>query len=114
MAPRPHASRLRSIRHPAHDAHDAKGPRVDDDVTIGHLKADVARFCAGLAAAAPPERLRLVALLRAALDEVTEQALADGIAAAASEGWPLRRIGDAVGFSHEKVRYLLARTAGHP
>ncbi|MGW0884697.1 hypothetical protein [Streptomyces sp. NPDC002671] len=87
---------------------------MSDDPTIGFLKADVARFCAGLEDLAPAIRLRLVVQLREALDGVTGSALDAGMAAAKSEGWGLRRIGDHVGLSHEKVRYRLARRPGEP
>ncbi|WP_327259749.1 hypothetical protein [Streptomyces sp. NBC_01240] len=85
---------------------------MSDDPTIGFLKADVARFCAGLDELAPAIRLRLLVQLRAALDEVTDAALDAGMAAAKAEGWGLRQIGDQVGLSHEKVRYQLAQSAG--
>lgn len=49
---------------------------MSDDPRIGFLKADVARFCAGLDELAPAIRLRLVVRLREALGEVTEAALA--------------------------------------
>jgi hypothetical protein len=88
--------------------------RVSDDPTIGFLKADVARFCAGLEELAPAIRLRLVVQLRRALDEVTEVALDGGMAAAKSEGWGLRQIGGLVGLSHEKVRYRLAQGQSEP
>lgn len=84
---------------------------MSDDPTIGFLKADVARFCAGLDELAPAIRLRLLVQLRAALDEVTGAALDEGMAAAKAEGWGLRQIGGQVGLSHEKVRYRLAQAA---
>ncbi|OHV36924.1 MULTISPECIES: hypothetical protein [Pseudofrankia] len=87
---------------------------MSDDPTVGFLKADVARFCAGLDDLAPAIRLRLVVELRRALDEVTDTALDSGMAAARAEGWGLRQIGGLVGLSHEKVRYRLARAAGEP
>ncbi|MFC5668128.1 hypothetical protein ACFP3U_34825 [Kitasatospora misakiensis] len=87
---------------------------MSDDPVIGFLKADVARFCAGLEDLAPAIRLRLVVQLQQALDEVTDAALDGGMAAAKAEGWGLRRIGDHVGLSHEKVRYRLARASGEP
>jgi hypothetical protein len=86
---------------------------VSDDPTIGFLKADVARFCAGLDDLAPAIRLRLVVQLRAALAEVTDTALDEGMVAAKAEGWGLRQIGGQVGLSHEKVRYRLAQRAGN-
>ncbi|WP_127357399.1 hypothetical protein [Actinacidiphila soli] len=85
---------------------------MSDDPTIGFLKADVARFCAVLEELAPAIRLRLLVELRAALNEVTDAALDEGMAAAKAEGWGLRQIGDQVGLSHEKVRYRLAQAAG--
>ncbi len=60
---------------------------------VAFLRADVERFCGELADLAPAARLRLVAELRAALDEVTTAALTSGMAAAKQEGWGLRRIG---------------------
>ncbi|MFG2884806.1 hypothetical protein ACGFYV_21375 [Streptomyces sp. NPDC048297] len=84
---------------------------MSDDPTIGFLKSDVARFCAGLDELAPAIRLRLLVQLRAALDEVTDAALDEGMAAAKAEGWGLRQIGGQVGLSHEKVRYRLAQSA---
>ncbi|MFF3245301.1 hypothetical protein ACFYWY_16600 [Streptomyces sp. NPDC002870] len=85
---------------------------MSDDPTIGFLKADVARFCAGLDELAPAIRLRLLVQLRASLDKVTDAALDEGMAAAKAEGWGLRQIGGQVGLSHEKVRYRLAQSAG--
>ncbi|MFD4976274.1 hypothetical protein [Streptomyces sp. NPDC058424] len=85
---------------------------MSDDPTIGFLKADVARFCAGLDGLAPAIRLRLLVQLRSALDGVTDAALDEGMAAASAEGWGLRQIGGQVGLSHEKVRYRLAQSAG--
>ncbi|MFD4863250.1 hypothetical protein [Streptomyces atratus] len=73
---------------------------------IGFLKADVARFCAGLDDLAPAIRLRLIVQLRQALDEVTD--------AAKAEGWGLRQIGAQAGLSHEKVRYRLAQASDEP
>ncbi|MFD3937815.1 hypothetical protein ACFWSF_24255 [Streptomyces sp. NPDC058611] len=87
---------------------------MSDDPTIGFLKADVARFCAGLDDLAPAIRLRLVVQLRQALDEVTDAALDGGMAAAKAEGWGLRQIGAQAGLSHEKVRYRLARVSDEP
>ncbi|GAA2693169.1 hypothetical protein [Streptomyces lunalinharesii] len=87
---------------------------MSDDPRIGFLKADVARFWAGLDDLAPAIRLRLVVQLREALGEVTDAALDGGMAAAKAEGWGLRRIGDHVGLSHETVRYRLARVPGEP
>ncbi|MEU0939368.1 hypothetical protein [Embleya sp. NPDC005971] len=87
---------------------------MSDDPTVGFLKADVARFCAGLDDLAPAIRLRLVVELRQALGEVTDAALDGGMAAAKAEGWGLRQIGELVGLSHEKVRYRLARRADEP
>ncbi|WP_045878763.1 hypothetical protein [Pseudofrankia sp. DC12] len=87
---------------------------MSDDPTVGFLKADVARFCAGLDDLAPAIRLRLVVELRQALDEVTDTALDSGMAAARAEGWGLRQIGGLVGLSHEKVRYRLARAESEP
>ncbi|MGW6456949.1 hypothetical protein ACWF94_13675 [Streptomyces sp. NPDC055078] len=87
---------------------------MSDDPTIGFLKADVARFCAGLDELAPAIRLRLVTQLRQALGEVTDTALDKGMAAARAEGWGLRQIGAQVGLSHEKVRYRLARVSEEP
>ncbi|MFI6285629.1 hypothetical protein ACIBCM_12880 [Streptomyces sp. NPDC051018] len=87
---------------------------MSDDPRIGFLKADVARFCDGLAELAPAIRLRLVVQLREALDEVTDAALDEGMAAAKAEGWGLRQIGSQTGLSHEKVRYRLAQAAGEP
>ncbi|MFJ4001042.1 hypothetical protein [Streptomyces parvus] len=85
---------------------------MSGDPTIGFLKADVARFCAGLDELAPAIRLRLLVQLRSALDEVTDTALDEGMAAAKAEGWGLRQIGGQVGLSHEKVRYRLAQVVG--
>ncbi|MER5852889.1 hypothetical protein ABT126_39445 [Streptomyces sp. NPDC002012] len=85
---------------------------MSDAPTIGFLKADVARFCAGLDELAPAIRLRLLVQLRAVLAEVTDAALDAGMAAAKAEGWGLRQIGGQVGLSHEKVRYRLAQSAG--
>ncbi len=85
---------------------------MSDDPTIGFLKADVARFCAGLDELAPAIRLRLLVQLRSALDEVTDAALDAGMVAAKAEGWGLRQIGGQVGLSHEKVRYRLAQRGG--
>ncbi|MEW2545874.1 hypothetical protein AB0910_08870 [Streptomyces sp. NPDC047002] len=85
---------------------------MSDDPTIGFLKADVARFCAGLDELAPAIRLRLLMQLRAALGEVTDMALDEGMASAKAEGWGLRQIGGQVGLSHEKVRYRLAQSTG--
>ncbi|MEU9056688.1 hypothetical protein AB0D37_40960 [Streptomyces sp. NPDC048384] len=87
---------------------------MSDDPTIGFLKADVARFCAGLDDLAPAIRLRLVVQLREALGEVTAAALDGGMAAAKAEGWGLRQIGAQAGLSHEKVRYRLARVSDEP
>ncbi|MFE2494158.1 hypothetical protein ACFXKS_28385 [Streptomyces scopuliridis] len=87
---------------------------MSDDPTIGFLKADVARFCAGLDDLAPAIRLRLVVQLREALGEVTDAALDGGMAAAKAEGWGLRQIGAQAGLSHEKVRYRLARVVDEP
>jgi hypothetical protein len=87
---------------------------VSDDPTIGFLRADVARFCAGLDELAPAIRLTLVVELQNALGEVTDRALNEGMAAARAEGWGLRRIGTVVGLSHEKVRYRLARAGDEP
>ncbi|WP_328835648.1 hypothetical protein [Streptomyces europaeiscabiei] len=42
---------------------------MSEDPTIGFLKADVARFCAGPDELAPAIRLRLVVQLRQALDD---------------------------------------------
>jgi len=92
----------------------ARVVRVSDDPTIGFLKADVARFCAGLDELAPAIRLRLVVQLRQALDEVTDAALDGGMTAAKAEGWGLRHIGAQAGLSHEKVRYRLARVSDEP
>ncbi len=91
-----------------------QGVRVSDDPTIGFLKADVARFCAGLEDLAPAIRLRLVVQLRQALGEVTDAALDSGMAVAKAEGWGLRQIGAQVGLSHEKVRYRLAQASDEP
>lgn len=83
--------------------------RVEDDPRIGFLRADVARFCDALDdALAPAHRLRLISQLQSALAAATEPALVAAMRAAVEEGWGLRRIGVAVGLSHEKVRYLLA------
>ncbi|MFK0238638.1 hypothetical protein [Streptomyces vinaceus] len=87
---------------------------MSDDPRIGFLKADVARFCAGLDDLAPAIRLRLVVQLQRALGEVTDAALDDGMAAARAEGWGLRQIGVQVGMSHEKVRYRLAQALDEP
>ena len=87
---------------------------MSDDPTIGFLKADVARFCAGLDELAPAIRLLLVVQLRDAMGDVTERALDEGMAAARGEGWGLRRIGTVVGLSHETVRYRLVGAEGGP
>ncbi|MFZ4250374.1 hypothetical protein ACOZDF_34625 [Streptomyces griseoincarnatus] len=84
---------------------------MSDDPTIGFLKADVERSCAGLDDLAPAIRLRLVVQLRAAVDEVTHAAPDEGMAAAKAEGWGLRQIGGRVSLSHEKVRYRLTQHA---
>jgi hypothetical protein len=81
---------------------------------VAVLRADVERFCDELADLAPAVRLRLVAELRAALDEVTTAALTSGMAAAKQEGWGLRRIAAFSGVSHEQVRRVLAAPAPAP
>jgi hypothetical protein len=78
---------------------------------VAFLRADVERFCAELVDLPPAVRLRLVAELRAALDEVITAALTSGMAAAQQEGWGLRRIAKFTGVSHEQVRRLLAALA---
>ncbi len=78
---------------------------------MAFLRADVERFCADLVDLPPAVRLRLVAELRAALDEVTAAALTSGMAAAQQEGWGLRRIAKFTGVSHEQVRRLLGALA---
>jgi len=83
-----------------------------DDLQVGDLRAEVARFCGGLDELTPETRLRTVAELRAALDEVVDGAMVAGMTAARGAGWGLRRIGDVVGLSHEKVRYRIAHAAG--
>lgn len=82
-----------------------------DSDGVAFLRADVERFCAELADLPPAAQLRLVAELRAALDEVTTTALTAGMAAAQQEGWGLRRIAKFAGVSHEQVRRLLGSTA---
>ncbi|MCZ1004140.1 hypothetical protein O1M63_49390 [Streptomyces mirabilis] len=82
---------------------------MSDDARIRLLTADVARFCTETGTLAPEQRLRLVTHLRHSLDRVTGQALDEGMKAARSKGWGLRRIGKAAGLSHEKVRHRLAR-----
>jgi hypothetical protein len=83
---------------------------VDSDA-VALLRADVERFCDELVDLPPAVRLRLVAELRAALDEVTTAALTAGMTAAKQEGWGLRRIARFTGVSHEQVRRLLAVSA---
>ncbi|MFD6966855.1 hypothetical protein [Streptomyces sp. NPDC059979] len=82
---------------------------MSGDARIRDLTADVARFCARTGRLAPGQRLRLITELRDSLEKVTGQALDEGMRAARSEGWGLRRVGAAAGLSHEKVRYRLAR-----
>jgi hypothetical protein len=82
-----------------------------DSDGVAFLRADVERFCAELVDLPPAIQLRLVAELRAALDEVTAAALRAGMAAAQEEGWGLRRIARFTGISHEQVRRLLATAA---
>jgi hypothetical protein len=78
---------------------------------VGFLRADVERLCGELAELAPAVRLRVLAELRSAVEEVTSPALAAAMAAAQGEGWGLRRIGAFVGLSHEQVRRTLAAKA---
>jgi hypothetical protein len=56
----------------------------------------------------PAIRLRLLAELRAMVDEVTSSALASAMSSAQDEGWGLRRIAKFSDVSHEKVRQMLA------
>jgi hypothetical protein len=74
------------------------------------LRSDVARFCGEIADLAPAVRLARLAELRAMLDEVVLQAMAD----AQAEGWGLRRIGKHAGVSHEQVRRMLVRPEAQP
>lgn len=79
---------------------------------VAFLRADVERLCGELAGLAPAVRLRVLAELRVAVDEVTSPALVAAMVAAQEEGWGLRRIGGIVGLSHEQVRRTL--TASSP
>lgn len=79
---------------------------------VAFLRADVERLCGELAGLAPAVRLRVLAELRSAVDEVTSPALVAAMVAARQEGWGLRRIGAFVGLSHEQVRRTL--TASPP
>ncbi|GHD82370.1 hypothetical protein ACFQL8_09460 [Streptomyces goshikiensis] len=84
---------------------------MSNDARIRHLTADVARFCAESADLAPGQRLRQLTRLRTSLEDVTGQALDEGMKAARNENWGLRRIGEAADLSHETVRHRLARTS---
>ncbi|MFF3849590.1 hypothetical protein [Streptomyces sp. NPDC002328] len=83
---------------------------MDGDSRVGLLRAEVARFWGGLRDLPPELRLREAAKLHDALVEVADEALMAGMAAAQDAGWGLRKIGDVVGLSHEKVRYRLAKS----
>ncbi|WP_436778355.1 hypothetical protein [Yinghuangia sp. YIM S09857] len=78
------------------------------DPRVGFLRSDVVRFCAELEELAPAVRLRLVEELRGALTGALDAARVEAMAAAADEGWGLRRIAAFCGVSHEQVRRLLA------
>ncbi|MFB7091494.1 hypothetical protein [Streptomyces sp. NPDC056296] len=82
------------------------------EVELGHVKAAVVRYCAELERMPAETRLRLAAGLREELDPLLAKALDGAMAEASGRGWGLRRIGDAAGLSHEKVRYRLAGSAG--
>ncbi|WP_409468685.1 hypothetical protein [Streptomyces sp. HC307] len=83
------------------------------DPRVGFLRSDVERFCQQLDGLAPALRMRLLGELRSALVGALDEARVEAMAAAADEGWGLRRIGTFCGVSHEQVRRLLAeRQAG--
>lgn len=82
---------------------------MSDDARIRLLTAHVARFCSETGELAPAQLLRLITEPRSSLEKLTG-ALDAGMTAAKTDGWGLRRIGEAAGLSHEKVRYRLAQT----
>ena len=86
--------------------------RVNEDPRIGFLCADVVRLCEGLDGLAPAQRLRLAVQLRDRLDAVVDAAVVESMAAAAAEGWGLRRVARFAGVSHEQVRRRLAGREG--
>lgn len=79
-----------------------------NDPRVGFLCSDVERFCQQLDGLAPALRMRLLTELRSVLVGVLDEAWVEAMAAAADEGWGLRRIGTFCGVSHEQVRRLLA------
>jgi hypothetical protein len=61
---------------------------------------------------APAVRLRVLAELRAMVDEVVLTALTSAMVSAQDEGWGLRRIASFAGVSHEQVRRMVAAVDG--
>lgn len=57
--------------------------------------------------------MRLLQELRGALVGALDEARVEAMAAAADEGWGLRRIGNFCGISHEQVRRLLGERTGN-
>ncbi|MGW3954647.1 hypothetical protein ACWEKM_27780 [Streptomyces sp. NPDC004752] len=86
------------------------------DPRMGFLRSDVERYCRELDGLAPALRMRLLEEMRNALVGALDEARVEAMAAAADEGWGLRRIGAFCGISHEQVRRLLAerQTDGGP
>lgn len=78
-------------------------------VQIRSVKSEAARLCAGLEALSPARRLTAAAELRRVMEDVTGKALDASMIGARNEGWGLRRIGNAVGLSHETVRGRLVQ-----
>ena len=81
--------------------------RVNSD-GVALLRSDVELFCGELVDHPPAIRLRLLAELRAMVEEVTSPALGLAMVSAQDEGWGLRRIAKFSDISHEKVRQMLA------
>jgi hypothetical protein len=84
---------------------------VDSDGAV-FLRADVERFCGEVVDVAPAVRLRMLAELRAMVDEVTSTALTSAMISAQDEGWGLRRIASFAGVSHEQVRRMVSAVNG--
>jgi hypothetical protein len=84
---------------------------VDCDGVV-FLRADVERFCGEVVVFAPAVRLRVLAELRAMVDEVVLTALTAAMVSAQDEGWGLRRIASFAGVSHEQVRRMVAAVDG--
>ncbi|MFJ9924240.1 hypothetical protein ACIRSF_33685 [Streptomyces rubiginosohelvolus] len=82
---------------------------------IDALRNQMEDLCTGLTDAPVTERLHALHLLRTTFFAIHDDALTEAVTAARDAGWGLRRIGTAIGLSHEQVRKMtLPRSADSP